>query len=130
MTDEERESKRVVAVEMLKIVANQVNALENSIPEICEQILGGGKAFGDLMDVIKEADLLRQTHDVALAEFEAIVFPDSVQNNRQLFFEALDSVKQQRVVTAHDIDLLENLVISSDQVTQDALTEFKQRAAH
>ena len=82
------------------------------------------------MDVIKEAELLRQTFDVALAQFEAIVFPDSVQNNRQLFFEALDTVKQQRAVTEHDIDLLENLVISSDQVTQDALTEFKQRAAH
>ena len=72
----------------------------------------------------------RAVSAVSLVHFDRLVIPESVQNNRQLFFEALDTIKQQNVVTVDDIDRLENLVISADQITQDALIDFKLRAAH
>jgi len=72
----------------------------------------------------------RAVSAVSLVHFDRLVIPESVQNNRQLFFEALDTIKQQNVVTVNDIDRLENLVISAEQITQDALIDFKLRAAH
>ena len=130
MTDAERETARTRAIELLTAIKNRADTLNAGVPELCEQMLKGDKVIKDLVEVIREHDELKRTYNVALEQFNKIVYPPSVENNQQLFFEALDEVKEQKVVTTNDINLLESLVIASDQVTQDALIEFKQRVAH
>ena len=130
MTDDERETARTKAIELLNEMTAKINQTEGTIPELCRQAIFEGQDMSQIISAVQESILLRQAHAVSLVHFDRLVIPESVQNNRQLFFEALDTIKQQNVVTVNDIDRLENLVISAEQITQDALIDFKLRAAH
>ena len=130
MTDEEREAKKVLAIELLKSLKDCIATIDEGIPNLCQQILEGEKHINDLIGVVREEDLLTRTHNIALDQFEEIIYPPTVANNQQLFFEALGEIQQQKTVTALDIEWLEKLSITSAQLTQDALLDLKQRTAH
>ena len=130
MTDEEREAAKVRAIDILDILENQINETEAGIPELCRQTLFEGKDLTQVFTAVGEALVTRQVYSVVQENFTSLVSTDSEKNNRHLFFEALDQIKQKKVVTVQDIDWLDDLVISADQVTQDALIELKHRVAH
>ena len=130
MTDEEREAAKVRAIDILECLETQINEAEAGIPEACRQTLFEGKDLTQVFTAVGEALVTREVYSVVQENFTNLVSTDSEKNNRHLFFEALDQIKQKKVVTAHDIDWLDDLVILSDQVTQDALIELKQRVAH